>query len=103
MEKIHKECLLGNLVTLCEDLEVKDVQPHLEAAGIINISDVERIYHKVTSQERVTKLVHILITRGPSAYPALLDGLNKTHSHLADLLNCWTTTHKVSTGEKLSL
>ena len=86
MNNNHREILTRNLVALTNDLEPEMIYDHLISEDIITFDDKERISRLPTRRGRASELISVIQCRGPNAFSVFVDSLERTHSHLNDLL-----------------
>uniref|UniRef100_A0A914W2P5 Uncharacterized protein n=1 Tax=Plectus sambesii TaxID=2011161 RepID=A0A914W2P5_9BILA len=87
MDDGQRRALEENLVSFCENLDLTEVLPYLQAKGYLRDHHVESITNQKTTYDRRYELIKLIKTRGPAAYSVFYDALmHSNQEHLAELL-----------------
>lgn len=89
MSQLHRYVLRSNRVAIKEELD-QCVLDHLFSVGILLPNHLDRIRAEKTRRDMAVRLLDVLEERGSLAFPALVNSLNKTQSHLAKIFEEWT-------------
>lgn len=87
MENRQREIIQQNLRKLSVDLDPKPLMSFLFKEFIITEDDIESLNLITTRKEKSEQLLLTLLRKGPTAFPALVEGLKESGKHwLANLL-----------------
>ncbi|XP_023327782.1 apoptotic protease-activating factor 1 [Eurytemora carolleeae] len=86
MERNHKNSLKKSRQQIVDDLDVNDVFDVLLQNDIFSDDIVERIKAETTRKDKARRLLDILPSRGPQAYPVFLEALRENYRWLVDTL-----------------
>ena len=81
MEYKHRSILRDHGPNIRRDLEPNNILPDL--GRVLTEKDKEKIRAQSTRQERCDTLLEILPRKGPNAFSAFVDALDKEAEHLA--------------------
>ncbi|KAK3730093.1 hypothetical protein QZH41_003641 [Actinostola sp. cb2023] len=84
--EIYKFRLRKNYTTIVRDLEPKKVVGYLYQDGIFDEDDMDEVRDERTRKKQAESLLSMLDRRGKEGYPVLVNALEETQPHLANIL-----------------
>ena len=81
MNDRHRDILRRHWSTLRRDLEPMKLLPYL--VNVLDVTDEQEVKVKATREDRIDKLLEILLRRGPAAFDDFVKALQEVQPFLA--------------------